>query len=150
MRKIAVGAIVALTLGVSGSAYAVDLAARPSTPRPPPMVAAVYDWTGFYVGINGGGGSSHKCWDFISPGRGILVPEGCHDATGATVGGQIGYRWQAANWVFGVEGQGNWADFSGDNISILFAGDRNRSRIEAFGLLTGQIGYAFGTTCCST
>ena len=29
---------------------------------------------------------------------------------GGTVGGQIGYRWQAASWVFGLEAQGNWAD----------------------------------------
>ncbi|QOZ25995.1 outer membrane protein [Bradyrhizobium sp. CCBAU 51753] len=142
MRKIAVGTIMALALGASVSAKAADLAARPYT-KAPPMVAAVYDWTGFYIGINGGGGSTHKCWDFVSPGRGILVPEGCHDSTGATVGGQVGYRWQAANWVFGIEGQGNWADFSGDNISTLFAADRNRSRIDAFGLLTGQIGYAW-------
>jgi len=35
--------------------------------------------------------------------------EGCHDATGGVVGGQIGYRWQSASWVFGVEAQGDWA-----------------------------------------
>jgi len=26
------------------------------------------------------------------------------------VGGQTGYRWQSANWLFGLEGQGDWAD----------------------------------------
>jgi outer membrane immunogenic protein len=107
------------------------------------MVAAVYDWTGFYIGINGGGGSSRKCWDFVTPATGLLVAEGCHDATGGTVGAQIGYRWQAANWVFGVEGQGNWADFRGSNTSLVFAPDFNRSRIDAFGLLTVQVGYAW-------
>jgi outer membrane immunogenic protein len=45
--------------------------------------------------------------------------------------------------VFGVEGQGNWADFSGDNVSNLFPGDRNRTRIDSFGLITGQVGYAW-------
>ncbi|RTM13470.1 MAG: porin family protein, partial [Bradyrhizobiaceae bacterium] len=126
-------------------ANAADLAARPYT-KAPPMVAAVYDWSGFYIGVNGGGGSSRKCWDFISPGLGVIVPEGCHDATGGTAGGQIGYRWQSAHWVFGLEGQGNWADFTGDNIStVLFAptGLRNHSQIEAFGLITGQVGYAW-------
>jgi hypothetical protein len=44
--------------------------------------------------------------------------------------------------VFGIEGQGNWADFRGGNTSALFAPDFNRSRIDAFGLLTGQVGYA--------
>jgi outer membrane immunogenic protein len=101
------------------------------------MVAAIYDWSGFYIGINGGGGSSHATWDFVGVGR-----EGSHDATGGTVGGQIGYRWQSGQWVFGVEGQGNWADFSGDNTSALFA-TRNRTKIDAFGLITGQVGYAW-------
>jgi outer membrane immunogenic protein len=57
--------------------------------------------------------------------------------------GQIGYRWQSANWIFGVEGQGNWADFTGSNISLLFAPDFNRSKTDSFGLITGQVGYAW-------
>jgi len=128
---------------MAAPASAADLAARPYTKAPPAPVIAVYDWTGFYIGINGGGGSSHKCWDFVDPVTGLLSREGCHNATGGTVGGQIGYRWQSANWVFGIEGQGNWADFSGSNTSVLFAPDFNRSRIDAFGLLTGQVGYAW-------
>ena len=40
----------------------------------------------------------------------FVVAEGCHDATGGIAGGQIGYRWQAGTWVFGLEAQGNWAD----------------------------------------
>ena len=65
-------------------------------------------------------------------------------ASGATVGGQIGYRWQASSWVFGLEAQGNWADFSGEHASLFFApGTFNRTRVDAFGLFTGQIGYAW-------
>src|SRR5262249_16612790 len=45
--------------------------------------------------------------------------------------------------VSGVEAQGNWADLTGDNISNVFAPDRNRTKIDAFGLFTGQVGYAF-------
>jgi len=72
------------------------------------------------------------------------ISEGCHDATGGTVGGQIGYRWQAASWVFGLEAQGNWADLSGSNVSLpTFGLITNRSRIDAIGLFTGQIGYAW-------
>jgi outer membrane immunogenic protein len=37
----------------------------------------------------------------------------------------------------------NWADFSGSNVSFLFAPDFNRTRVDAFGLITGQIGYAW-------
>jgi outer membrane immunogenic protein len=101
------------------------------------MMEPAYDWSGFYIGLNGGGGSSHNCWSNAGFG------EGCHDATGGTVGGQIGYRWQMANWVFGVEAQGNWADFKGSNASLVFANTTNQTKIDAFGLFTGQIGYAF-------
>jgi outer membrane immunogenic protein len=44
--------------------------------------------------------------------------------------------------VFGVEAQGNWADFTGDNVSNV-TGNRNRTKIDAFGLFTGQVGYAW-------
>jgi outer membrane immunogenic protein len=110
------------------------------------MIAAIYDWSGFYIGANGGWGSSRKCWD-LTNNAGVLVapaaPEGCHDASGGTVGGQIGYRWQASSWVFGLEAQGNWADFKGSNVSLFFPFSRNESRVEAFGLFTGQVGYAW-------
>src|ERR1700747_2974558 len=143
MKRLWVVAGSVLAGGMAAPASAADLAARPYTKAPPAPVAAVYDWTGFYIGINGGGVASHKCWDFVDPVAGWRSGEGCHNATGGTVGGQIGYRWQSANWVFGVEGQGNWADFTGSNVSFLFAPDFNRSKIDAFGLITGQVGYAW-------
>ena len=71
------------------------------------------------------------------------VREGCHDADGGTIGGQIGYRWQATNWVFGLEAQGNWADLNGSNVSLFIPAWTNNSKIEAFGLFTGQVGYAW-------
>jgi outer membrane immunogenic protein len=44
--------------------------------------------------------------------------------------------------VFGLEAQGNWADFKGSNVSLAFPGFQNETRIDAFGLFTGQVGYA--------
>ncbi len=144
MKKILLGTVALAALGMAAPASAADLAARPYTKAPPPMVSPIYDWSGFYIGINGGGGSSHKCWDLVTTPTGVplTAAEGCHDATGGTVGGQIGYRWQASNWVFGLEGQGNWADFKGSNSSLFFV-DTNQSKIDAFGLITGQVGYAW-------
>ena len=127
--------IVALSAAVP--AFAADLPARTYT-KAPPMVVAAYDWSGFYAGLNGGGGWAHTCWNLASG-----LSEGCHDANGGTVGGQVGYRWQTGPIVFGVEAQGNWADISGDNVSNLFAADRNRTKIDAFGLFTGQVGYSW-------
>ena len=150
MKRILLGAagfVAAVSLAAPASA--ADLAPRVYTKAPPPMVAAIYDWSGFFIGINGGGGSSHKSWDLTNDditGAGIIPAfrEGSHDATGGFVGGQIGYRWQSANWVFGVEAQGDWADFKGSNTSLFFGpGFDNQTRIDAFGLFTGQVGYAW-------
>lgn len=135
-----------ITLLGSATAEAADLAARTYTKAPPAAVTAM-DWSGFYIGLNGGGGSSHKCWSLTNNAGTVINPpiaEGCHDATGGTIGGQIGYRWQTASWVFGLEAQGNWANFSGSNGNIFQIGITDRSRIDALGLFTGQVGYARG------
>jgi len=92
------------------------------------MPAALYDWSGFYVGINGGYGESH--WSDIHV-----------NGNGGTIGGQFGYRWQASNWVFGLEAQGNWADFSKSYIAVN--GQPTTASVESFGLLTGHVGYAW-------
>jgi outer membrane immunogenic protein len=143
MKRLTIVAAAAIVLGAAAPALAADLPARTYTKAPAMIPSPIYDWSGFYIGINGGGGFGHKCWDLDVNLGGPLSPEGCHDASGGTLGGQIGYRWQMANWVFGLEAQGNWADFRGDNISQLFPDFRNQSRIDAFGLFTGQIGYAW-------
>jgi outer membrane immunogenic protein len=147
MKKFLLATVGLITVGVAAPASAADLAARPYTKAPPPMVAAIYDWSGFYIGANGGWGSSHKCWDITNFPGATVVPtfrEGCHDATGGVVGGQIGYRWQSAGWVFGLEAQGDWADLKGSNVSVFIPVWTNNSKIEAFGLFTGQVGS--GTT----
>jgi outer membrane immunogenic protein len=147
MKKILLMTVGFAALGMA-PAVAADLAARTYTKAPP--IAAVYDWTGFYIGANAGGAFSHNCWDLNSV---VGVPpfatvrEGCHDASGAVIGGQIGYRWQATNWVFGVEAQGDWADLSGSNVSspAALAPIVNRTKIDAIGLFTGQVGYAWNS-----
>ena len=142
MKKL-LSAVALLTLGFAIPATAADLAARPYTKAPVMVPPAIYNWGGFYIGANGGGASSHKCWDFTDPVGVFVSAEGCHDATGAVAGGQIGYRWQAANWVFGVEAQGDWADLRGSNVSLAFPAFTNSSRIDGIGLFTGQAGMAW-------
>lgn len=147
MNKLLIGAVSALAIGLGAApAAAADLAPRPYTKAPPPMLPAIYDWSGFYIGANGGWGSSRNCWDFTTPAGVVVSREGCHDATGGTAGGQIGYRWQATNWLFGLEAQGNWADLSGRNVSLAFPAFTNASNLNAFGLFTGQVGYAWDAT----
>jgi outer membrane immunogenic protein len=145
MKKTLLGAAALVAaMSVAAPASAADLPARTYT-KAPAMVAAIYDWSGFYIGINGGGGSTRDCWNVTNVG-GVVVPstsEGCHNATGGMVGGQLGYRWQSAAWVFGVEAQGDWADFKGSNTSLFFPGVTDQTKMDAFGLFTGQVGYAW-------
>jgi outer membrane immunogenic protein len=127
-------------LGISAaSALAADLA--PYTKAP--AVPAVYDWSGIYIGVNGGYGSASHCWDQNQAGTTAILPEGCSNATGGMAGGQFMYRFQAArNLVFGMEAQGDWAGLKGSNVSNVLPGVTNQSKVDAFGLFTGHFGWA--------
>ena len=131
-----------LALGMAAPASAADLAAKPYVKAPPPAVVAIYDWTGFYIGGNGGWGDARACWDLIAPG-GITRASGCRDASGGFAGGQLGYRWQTGALVFGVEGQGDWADINATRVSLLNPAFTTRAKVDGIGLITGQIGYAW-------
>ncbi|MDB5616453.1 outer membrane beta-barrel protein [Tardiphaga sp.] len=143
MKKYLLATVAFAALGTATSAFAADLAPRPYT-KAPPMMVAVYDWTGFYIGANGGYASARKNWNYLGP----LAPgdEGSHDADGGVFGGQIGYNWQSASWVFGLEAQGDWADLTGSNVSNRFPLFTNRSKVDALGLFTGRVGYAWNNT----
>jgi outer membrane immunogenic protein len=129
----------------ASAASGADLPAR-SYNKAPAFIAPVYDWSGFYLGLNGGGASSHECLTITSVAGSAVFPnsEGCHNATGGLAGGQVGYRWQAANWVFGVEAQGDWASLTGSNASLTARIPyTNETKVDAIGLFTGQVGYAW-------
>ena len=70
---------------------------------------------------------------------------GCYDADGGVAGGQIGYRWQAGAWVFGLEAQGNWANLSGSTQNLGNVNNHLHSQLDGFGLFTGQVGYAWNS-----
>ena len=148
MKKLLLATVGLGTVAVSIPALAADLQVkRAYTKAPTAVVATVYDWSGLYAGFNAGGGSSRNCWGLVQN-AGVVVNaaanrEGCNSAGGAAVGGQIGYRYQMENWVFGVEAQGDWASFSGTNRNLILPTLNDRSRVNGFGLFTGQVGYAF-------
>jgi outer membrane immunogenic protein len=113
------------------------LKAAPMAPIP-----VIYSWSGFYIGANGGWGQSHNCWDYV-PVVGAVFGEGCADRSGGLIGGQIGYRWQASQWVFGLEAQGDWADLHSSRVSIINPAFSTAVKTDGIGLFTGQIGYAW-------
>jgi outer membrane immunogenic protein len=142
MRKflLAAAALPAL-LGVAAPASAADL---PVKAPPPPVVAPIYNWTGFYIGANGGWGQVRNCWDFqLIAGPGF--DDGCRDRSGGLFGGQIGYRWQSNQFVFGLEAQGDWADLTSTRVSVFNPLFSTRAKTDAIGLFTGQIGWAWDT-----
>src|SRR5258708_38793138 len=57
LRKISlVPAIALLALAAAGPARAADLSVAPLYKAPPVVAPPAYNWSGFYVGLNGGGG----------------------------------------------------------------------------------------------
>jgi outer membrane immunogenic protein len=151
MKKIAF-ATAALSMLLAGAASAADLAARPYTKAPPP-VAAVYNWTGFYVGGHVGGAWTNEEWvnttnttlfGDLGPGLGIR-----QRGTGFIGGGHVGYNWQASNFVFGLEGSidGLSNDHSVAVATVFGAGDDVFSwRSEWMASVVGRAGVAFNNS----
>ena len=140
MKKFLLATVGLVTLvGMGAPASAADMAVKAA---PVPYVAPIYNWNGFYIGGNGGWGQSHSCWNIVDP-FGVTFADGCRDRSGGIIGGQIGYRWQASQWVFGLEAQGDWADLSNQRVSLFNPLFSTRTQTDGIGLFTGQIGYAW-------
>ena len=143
MQSMARKFVLAVALVATGPAIAADMAAKPYVKAP--IRAAVYDWSGFYVGANAGWGSARSCWELVGTLAGPIppVPEGCHTGSGGVVGGQIGYNFQAGNFVLGLEAQWDWARLTASNIPAPFPATFNRTTVNSLGLLDLRVGYAW-------
>jgi len=107
--RVILGSVAALAM--ISSASAADLPVK--APAPAPVMAPVWNWNGFYIGINGGYSWGHSSRDlnFYNPLNGVVLATGTgggRDMNGGLFGGQIGYNWQMSNWVFGIEGDAQW------------------------------------------
>jgi len=140
MKVIIVGAI--LGFGFIVPSLAADVPARPYS-APASYAPLQYDWTGLYVGANGGYGRVQDCLRVSGP-FDAFFEEGCHNAGGGVAGGQVGYRWQFGGvpMVWGLEAQGDWASLSGSHVSFIDPDITNRTKLQGLGLFTGQFGYA--------
>jgi outer membrane immunogenic protein len=107
--------IAALFASATAPALAADLPYK--APPPAPVMIPVVNWTGFYIGINGGysWGKAGRELSFFNPLTGIqIIPPVGSGATsdsnlnGGVFGGQLGYNWQSGNWVFGFETDAQW------------------------------------------
>jgi outer membrane immunogenic protein len=134
IKTIAAGCFAVAALIVAQSATAADLSVAPLYKAPPPAMAPAYNWSGFYLGINGGGGWGHSNWDTSSDRIGL---------SGGLVGGTAGYNWQFGNAVLGIEGDIDWANLKGTNSSTLCPAGCSTSDTW-LSTVRGRAGYAFG------
>jgi outer membrane immunogenic protein len=153
---------VAIVVGcaLSSGAQASDLPAYPARApiyAAPAAFAAVYDWTGFYIGGNAGGGwHDNRSVSFI-PNGALLAPilggpPSQSFRTSAALGGaQYGFNWQFhPNWVAGIETDFDFSDIKGSgSANFLGAGGlapqlysaTASEQVEWFGTLRGRLGF---------
>lgn len=126
MKKLLLATVALATLG-SAPSFAADLAARHMYTKAAP-VAPLPTWAGFYIGAMGGYASEDASFAAMK---------------GGFAGGTIGYNWQQANIVFGIEADAAWADISASATAL---GVTASSKIRDTGTVRGRLGYAFGPT----
>lgn len=125
MKQFLLASVGLAILGIA-SASAADLPRQRVMPTKAPAYSApaMYDWSGAYVGINGGYGFS-----------------GTNDGDGGIVGGTLGYNYQAGPWVLGLEGDMNWTNFKG---SGTCGGVSCSTQNNWLATTRGRLGYAMG------
>lgn len=135
--------------------------------------AAAADWSGLYLGVTGGYGtgsqtqrggiltlpssgggggvtsmtstvaSSAPPTSVVSGGTTTIVADGHYGVSGGLVGGAVGYNWQQGRVVYGIEGDGSWADVSNSG-TCGFTGAAPHScggGIRSLGTIRGNVGF---------
>jgi outer membrane immunogenic protein len=121
---------IAALLTAPFAAHAADLP-QPYK-APPTYIAPAFSWTGFYVGINGGYIWGNSKW---SGGAGDFEI----NPNGWMVGGTLGYNYQTGNWVWGIEGDIDYADLKGTNASLCGGCTIKDTWLAT---LRGRVGYS--------
>jgi outer membrane immunogenic protein len=110
----------------------------------------VFNWSGFYAGLNAGGSWGRARSDFaISGFANTITPSESIRPDGAIGGGQIGFDWQLnPNWLIGVEADIQASGESAasqrfDTVDFEGVTTKYETKIEWFGTVRGRIGYSF-------
>ena len=113
-KNIILGAVAALVLGPM-AALAADLPVK-AVPAP----VAIYDWSGFYIGVAGGGSLGTS--DHLDAATGVSDASG-YNVKGGLAGGTLGYNWQMSSFVVGFEGDVSWVGEYGSNPDLGAVGN---------------------------
>jgi outer membrane immunogenic protein len=134
MKRCLIAGFGLLALAAAMPASAADLP-RGAMPYKAPAYVGVYNWTGFYLGINGGYAWADSDWN------GFAVN---NKPSGGMVGVTAGYNWQGAGspFVFGLEGDIDWAFIDGST-PCFAVGLACQTKNNWFGTVRGRVGYAF-------
>ncbi len=101
-----------------------------------------YDWTGFYIGINGGYGFGRSSWSDPAAG----TDSGRFNTSGGTFGGQLGYNWQTGPAVFGIETDLNWINAKGSSsaggVCLTDGAGQCQTKQSWLGTTRARVGYA--------
>jgi outer membrane immunogenic protein len=141
------GAAVAALATVAAPASAADLPRKSVAPAPFVQPVPVFNWTGFYVGLNGGyafdGGKSQITG---SPAFLGLAPAGNLKTIGDgfTIGATVGYNYQINNFVAGLEADLNYIDV-GKSVSQTISGVTTVVSQDPtyLGTVRGRLGVTF-------
>lgn len=120
-------------IALVGTAAGADLPPGPNYYKAPPFLPPPYTWSGFYLGINGGGGLGRSSWDTA----------GGFDISGGLVGGTIGYNYQIGEAVLGVEGDIDWSGIRGSTTTAGCPAGCTTSD-SWLSTVRGRLGYAAG------
>ena len=135
MKRLVLAGIGALaTFTAIGAANAADIERRQAMPTKAIPYVQAYNWTGGYVGINGGYGFGRS--DVSAP-----FASGSFNTSGGVVGGTVGYNYQMGQAVFGLEGDVDWSNIRGS--SACGAGFSCETKNSWLATARGRIGYAF-------
>jgi len=122
--------------GMIGPVSAADMG-RPVYRAPPPVYyPPIYNWTGFYAGVNGGYGWGSTDWSALGS---------SFDVKGGLFGGQVGYNWQFGQFVYGVEADLDWTDIRGNSLvngAVGCAANVCSTRNDFLSTARGRVGYA--------
>jgi outer membrane immunogenic protein len=137
MKKIL--SILTAFLGVATAAYAADMPAK----APPPAPAA-FDWSGCYIGVEGGGGWGRSEQVAAAGAASASTITGRFGIDGGLAGGTGGCNLEYNNFVFGLEDDFSWIDLHGSHNDLppFAAAATSETREKWLNTLRGRVGYA--------
>ena len=109
-------------------------------------IASVYDWSGFYVGLQAGYGWSRVDQPYGDVGEPFIFPQDDADGDGWLGGVHVGYNKQYGSWVLGLEGDFEASNIDGDDGAPLEVDHLNGFEFKWLGSVRGRVGYALDRT----